>query len=637
MKLSNSIKWIFPALLIAAALLTFANSIDNGFHLDDYYRVVNNPGIQKLSPIWRHFTDPHTSSSLERIVQFRPLLPLSLSVDYYLYGENGFYFHLTNLFLHVLTILAVYALALELFGHWHGGLEEQSPRTPSFITALLFAVHPVSGIPVNYICARDLLLMQLFLVLCLLSYVRMRRQGFSALRWTFCLGAFALSLLSKTNFVVAPLLIFAFELLLNKQVLRNRPPWLCAAPFAAIVALFFAYTRWVLKFSDLQNVQGSEYGPWSYFLTQARLSVTHYLRNFFWPVEIRQLPLIEAATSLTAGVWVGILFALGTLVLAWQIKGRAALLSWAIFSYWILMLPESSFVPLHHLAVDYRPYPSSLFFYISLWHLGSYLLSRRWAVLLFVLYAMGMAGGSWYQNKTWKSDSALWAQSVRYGGDAIAHMNYAMSFSDRNDPRVRFHMEESLRIAPWAILPHINLGLLLIDLGDPVKGLALCEKAVELGPDWAQAHYWLAQAYEKVDRATDAAASAAKAAELEPRNFAYLMLAAVYAQQVKDYTGSLVIINKLIAMDADYEEALFVRGYAQQMLGDNDAAIADYKIFLSRSPTHTTARFNLGFAYLTKNRCQEAVIEFKQIPQDDSTYEEAHEYIEKCAQVQVPS
>ena len=45
----------------------------------------------------------------------------------------------------------------------------------SFAGALLFAVHPVSGVPVNYLAGRDLLLMMLFLTASLLAYARMRR------------------------------------------------------------------------------------------------------------------------------------------------------------------------------------------------------------------------------------------------------------------------------------------------------------------------------------------------------------------------------------------------------------------------------------------------------------------------------
>ena len=40
------------ALIICAAVLVFGNTMQNTFALDDYYRVVDNPGIQTFWPPW---------------------------------------------------------------------------------------------------------------------------------------------------------------------------------------------------------------------------------------------------------------------------------------------------------------------------------------------------------------------------------------------------------------------------------------------------------------------------------------------------------------------------------------------------------------------------------------------------------
>ena len=64
------------ALLVLLPVAVFASSLDNGFHLDDFYRIVDNPGIRQVAPMGRHFTDPSTNAWLPRLVQYRPLLPL---------------------------------------------------------------------------------------------------------------------------------------------------------------------------------------------------------------------------------------------------------------------------------------------------------------------------------------------------------------------------------------------------------------------------------------------------------------------------------------------------------------------------------------------------------------------------------
>ena len=79
--------WLAAALLVLLPALVFANTLRNGYHLDDFYRVVGNPELERFWPPHRHFLDPRTSATLPHLVQYRPLLPLSLSVDVALADE----------------------------------------------------------------------------------------------------------------------------------------------------------------------------------------------------------------------------------------------------------------------------------------------------------------------------------------------------------------------------------------------------------------------------------------------------------------------------------------------------------------------------------------------------------------------
>jgi hypothetical protein len=166
-------------IILLACGLVYANSLSNGFHLDDAYRVLNNPGAQNLLPWWQHFVDPGTSAQLPRLVHYRPLLPLSLSINHALFGESLAAYHAVNLLLHAFSSLLVYLLSAELLRHWSG---RNYPRWLPLAVALLFAVHPVGGMLVNYISGRDLLMMQLFASAALFSYLRLRRLGDTPLR-----------------------------------------------------------------------------------------------------------------------------------------------------------------------------------------------------------------------------------------------------------------------------------------------------------------------------------------------------------------------------------------------------------------------------------------------------------------------
>src|SRR5688572_3543069 len=86
--------------IVLAVGVAFHNVFSNSFHLDDFYRVVANPGIQEVHPFWRHFVDPSTMSTLPRITAYRPLLPLTLSLNYWWGGETPAGYHAVNLGFH---------------------------------------------------------------------------------------------------------------------------------------------------------------------------------------------------------------------------------------------------------------------------------------------------------------------------------------------------------------------------------------------------------------------------------------------------------------------------------------------------------------------------------------------------------
>jgi cytochrome c-type biogenesis protein CcmH/NrfG len=596
------------ALVATACLVVYWNALGNAFHLDDFYRVVDNPGIRGTVPWWQHFVDPSTMSTLPRIEQYRPLLPLTLSINYAIANDSLAGYHAGNLLLHGVASVLVYLLVVELWRRTPAGA---AAERVALAVALLFAVHPISGILVNYICARDQILMQVFLLASLLAWLRLRRLGPTPLRWTATLGCLAFSLLSKTDAAVAPALVFLHEGLLGEPGPRR---WLVAArralPHAAVVLAFFLYTRLGLGFSDLEQVVGPG-SPWTYPLTQARLHLLYYLPHFFWPFPIRQSPQVEPATGLLEpGVLLGIAFVLGTLVLALRARARAPLLAFSILACWTLLAPTSSFLPMHHWAVDYRPYPALPFLCLALALPASRLRPPVFAALLAGL-VLWFATASVRMNRIWRTGESLWSHSVRHGGDALAHHNLAMSLSDPRDPRIRAHLEQALRQNPGFVLAHLNLGLHRIQLGDVEAGLAQCRQAVALQPDWGQSHYWLSEALTRAGRHGEALQSSREAVRLEPRNLRHLRKAAHDAHRLQAHALCLEHAAAAARLDAADEEMLFLAAFSRQQSGDLPGAIADYERLLARNERHVLAQYNLGHALMTSGRKAEAIARFE--------------------------
>lgn len=620
-------------LIIAASAIVYSNTLHNEFHLDDFYRVVDNPGIHRVWPVWRHFVDPGTSATMPSIVQFRPLLPLTLSINYAISGERVVSYHVANILFQAIAAVLVYFLALELIAFW---TREWRPRAGrhsflALMVALIFAVHPVSGIPVNYINARDLLLMELFFIASLLAYIRMRRLGATSLRWSVVLTLFTLSLLSKTNPVLMPLIVVAFEATVAGERLGRSRPWKRAIPFIVVVIGFFLYTKLFLGFSDASNVFKAGASAVEYTLTQARIHLFHYGKNFVWPFAIRQAPLVEPSTFADWRVYAGGAFIVATLAAAWRLRRTEPVVALSIFAYWVLMVPESSVLPLHHLAVDYRPYASSPFLLLVVALAAEKFFRPAAASIVLSAFALHVSFASYALNATWKTEETLWTHSVRHGGDSLAHLNMAMSIPDRSDPRIRHHLEEALRLSPEYILAKINLGLLLLEKpAERAKGLALIEEAVRQDPSRAQSHYWLGVAYEKLGRLTDAMKSSSEAVRLAPGNLRYRYNAALVAQRMENYAASVPHLAAIEKVDPAYRDTLFLKGFALRRIGRTEEAITTYRRFLELEPEHVQANFNTGYALMLLGRCSEAIAYFQRTLQLKSDYREAHLHLSVC-------
>lgn len=561
----------FAGALVLLTAATYANTLPNAFHLDDFYRIVENPAIRMVSPWWRHFVDAHTMATLPTITNYRPLLPLTLSLNYAMGGLNPVGYHIANIVLQALAAVLAYLLFVELLDQGSSLGKDLQPWV-ALTAAAVFAAHPVSGIPVNYLSARDLLLMQVFLTGSLLIYVRMRGSGSDTLGgWAAVLALYVLALLSKTGVVVLSVLVVVYEVAVRRASPLSPGPWLRASPFLVLAIAFFAYVSIVLNHSEIDIVRSKEVTPIMYFATQLKLHLFHYLRNFLWPFPIRQGPEVALIGPLHPAAWAGSMFVLCTFCVAWISRRSLPVVSFCLLAYWVLMVPESSLFPLWQVAADYRPYPSSPFLYLSVAVIAAHLISSLRALRVAAVVAiLWFAATSVYLNTTWRTERSLWQHSVDYGGSSLAHMNLGMTYKDPNI-RARF-FREAIRMSPNYILAHMNLGLALIDLGRRNEGLTECLLAVYIDPDRAHTRYWMGKAYEKLGRHDEQAREAALASHWEPSNVEYAYYAGQSALERGDMEGARMHLEKIIHRNPPYKDApaLYAKAGASMKPGPTD-------------------------------------------------------------------
>ncbi len=114
--------------------IVFANTFKNDFvGYDDQNLIVGNESIRSLSPsaVARMFEPEHRGN-------YQPLRELSYAVDYAVWGSRPFGFQLTNILLHMLTVIGVWLLARKLVtertalgrGGFNGGRSNRCGSSP---------------------------------------------------------------------------------------------------------------------------------------------------------------------------------------------------------------------------------------------------------------------------------------------------------------------------------------------------------------------------------------------------------------------------------------------------------------------------------------------------------------------------
>ncbi len=622
--------------LAALVVLVYSNTLDNGFHLDDYYRIVNNPGITRVQPLGRHFLDPGTMSSLKSIQQYRPLLPLTLSLNYAICGLAPATYHLFNMAAHYVAVVFFYLFFLTLLENWSQGWSAgAAAKWTAFGAAAIFAVHPISGFPVNYLCARDLLMMQAALGACLYSYAGMRQRGENPGRWALTLALFLLAMLSKTNAAAAVIVVLLFEILMAGESLLSTRLWLRVLPFALIVVLFPAFTRMFLGFSDLGQALAEPGAALGYLLTQVKLHLFHYLRNLVWPFEIRGLPYVKQVKSvLDPQMLVALAFIGATITVAWLVRRRVPVIAFAIFAYWATMLPESSFLPLHRIAADYRAYPGLPYLGLVIAMLAFRYLPPKAAPMFLAALLLYFGASAYAMNRHYQDDKSFWAQSVRYGGDETATMNYGLCFLGQDDGIAKTYLEKSLQINPWYYFGNITLGLFYIDHGEKEKGLALVKQGVSYSPATCldRSLYWLAVAYERLGDFKGAHDAIVRALRYNPNDIDYLYEAAFIAQALAQYEEALGYLGVIHQREPNIKISRFIAGWCHQGLGRHDQAVAEYLLAIRYRPDYPQTYANLGYALISLGRSREACGYFEKFLELEPGNQGVRKALEACRQ-----
>ena len=483
-----------PWLVVAAGLLAYHNSFTGPFIYDDILSITDNPTIRRLWPIWQPLSPPHRGGLT---VESRPLINLSLAINYALGGQKVWGYHAVNLSIHILaglTLLGVVRRTLlqprlrERFGAAANGL--------ALAIALLWTVHPLQTESVTYVIQRAESMMGLFYLLTLYCFIRGAESSRPDYWYGLCVGACALGMACKEVMASAPLMVMLYDRIFvsgscREAWRRRRPLYLALAGTWVLLGSFL-----VLSFGNaFTSARDRGIRWWEYLLTEPGVML-HYLRLSLWPhplcFDYYGWPMTMRWTSFLPSALVIAILLGGT---AWGWKTNS---TWAFLGSWffLILAPSSSFVPADSFAYEHRMY-LPLAAVVSLAVLTTARLLRgvpaiaRVALAGVVVVIFGALTVA--RNNDYRSDEAIWRDAVTKRPNnvrATVNLGTALAHAGRMDEALPSY-RRALALEPDNADVHFNIGVTLADHGDKAEALTHLREAVRIVPHSAEAHYSL--------------------------------------------------------------------------------------------------------------------------------------------------
>ena len=212
------------------------------------------------------------------------------------------------------------------------------------------------------------------------------------------------------------------------------------------------------------------------------------------------------------------------------------------------------------------------------------------------------------QVRSWLNNATLFGRASRVvANNYEAHSNFGASLQSMGDNKGALaEYETAVRIAPNIAPIRFNVGVALISLGRFKEAEAALKKALEIDPNYAPAHNNLGTIYARQGKVEEAFEHLDRAIEIEPN----------YADAHNNYGNLLDSLGRedealgryedAIAVDPKHPDARYNKGVVLYKMGRTDEAIEAYKEAVKLKPSYAEAHKNLATTYFMTGRYEEA-------------------------------
>ena len=596
------VRQLTPLLVIVAGLLAYHNSFTGGYVFDDVRSIPENPTIRHLWPIGQCLSPPQRDWLT---VEGRPLINLSLAINYALGGSNVWGYHALNLAVHILAGLTLLGIVRRTL--LQPALRERfgAPANElALAIALLLTVHPLQTESVTYMIQRAESIMGLFYLLTLYCFIRGAASVRAGLWYGLSATACALGMASKEVMVTAPLMVLLYDRAFLSGSFREtwRRRWRLSLGLAAtwIVLGFVLVSAGVFTYASM-TAQRTAVKWWQYLATEPGV-ILYYLRLSLWPSPLclnHPWPIVRTWTSLLPSAVVVVLL-WGTSVWAWK-RNRA--LGFAGAWFFLILVPTSTVIPLEGPFYEHRMYlPLAAVVSLVVMGLSSLVPTLRSGrvgrkgLTVFVAAAIGLGFLTARRNRDYRNEITICADAVaKFPNETLPHYNLAVSLgrAGRIEEAITQY-GQALQINPDFGEAQYNLALALAQVGRVEEAIGYFEQAMRPGPGSAEANYNLGLALVRAGRAPEAIRYFQETVRLTPEDAEAqnnLAVALIQQGRIQEAIGHW---EQALRITPDDAEVHYNLGNALLALGKAPEAAEHYEQALRLKPDFVEAQKRLA-------------------------------------------
>ena len=451
-------------LIILLALISFAiysNSLSGDFLIDDIGGILQNSRIHDPGVYLSEYLKPVNGVLHELIYVF--LWQFS--------GDNPFFYHLFNVLLHVGCTLLLFCLCNILFAN----------RTLSFLSALIFALHPIHTEAISWISGGHYALSSLFFLLSFIFYVKSDK---SILNLFLSISFFIICLFAGHAAATLPVILILYEIFLREktpQASRLRRVRILVLSAILFLSAIFVATFFV---SRNQFIHIIFYVRGFHYLIVAAKALVYYLKILYLPLQ-RGLyhPFgfnVLNIQNLSPAFCAALLIIIISVILFFKYRKNFKPLSFGIALFFVAYLPYSNIIPVCNIISERYMYLASAGFaiviaalFLKIWELinkkaNQRAIFRALSVVAITLYLGSYAALTLKQNYEYHNIITYWESNINNFKDGyLCYNNLAGTYYRMgNIKNAIIYSWINLMVNPRQ--PHVwcNLGKIYREQGD---------------------------------------------------------------------------------------------------------------------------------------------------------------------------